>query len=34
MLRSATADEYEVRLAAYGNLGCHDPGANLRIDLD
>ena len=33
MLRSATADEYEVRLAAYGNLGCHDPGANARIAL-
>lgn len=34
MLRSATADEYEVRCGAYLNLGCHDPGANLRIDLD
>lgn len=33
MLRSSTADEYEVRLAAYYNLGCSDPGANLRIDL-
>ena len=32
MLRSSTADEYEVRLAAYYNLGCSDPGANLRID--
>lgn len=34
MLRSATADEYEVRMGGYGNLGCHDPGANCRIDLD
>lgn len=33
MLRSSTADEFEVRLASYHNLGCHDPGANLRIDL-
>lgn len=33
MLRSSSADEYEVRLAAYGNLGCNDPGANCRIKL-
>lgn len=34
MLRSSTADEYEVRLAAYYNLACHDPGANCRIDFN
>lgn len=33
MLRAAGADAYEVRLAGYGNLGCHDPGANARIKL-
>lgn len=34
MLRSSTADEYEVRIAGYGNLGCHDHGGSARIDLD
>jgi len=33
MLRSSTADEYEVRIAGYANLGCHDHGANARIAL-
>lgn len=33
MLRSATGDNYEVRIAGYGNVGCHDPGANARIKL-
>ena len=33
MIRSSVADEYEVRLAGYGNLGCHDPSANCRIAL-
>jgi len=33
MLRSPTQDEYEVRIAGYGNLGIFDHGAQARIAL-
>ena len=33
MLRAATLDEYEVRIAGYGNLGIFDGGAHARISL-
>lgn len=33
MLRESTLDAYEVRLGGYGQLGCHYPGANVRIAL-
>lgn len=31
MLRSATADAYEIRYGGYGNLVCNAPGANIHI---
>lgn len=34
MLREATSDDYEVRLGGYGQVVCHYPGGNVRIDLE
>lgn len=33
ILRSGTADEYEVRFRYWAQLGCHAPGMNVRITL-
>ena len=33
VLRESTSDAYEVRVGIYGNLACHAPGWNARIDL-
>ncbi len=33
MIREPSSDAYEVRMGGYGQLGCHYPGGNLRVDL-
>jgi hypothetical protein len=33
MMRSSTADEMEVRVGLYGNLGCNAPGWNVNVKL-
>jgi hypothetical protein len=33
MMRSSTADDMEVRVGIYGNLGCNAPGWNVNVKL-